>query len=641
MSAGKGGVSELQELLPSYGRDFLDHHAGRIIADPEVALVELVANCWDAGADVVEISWPAKSGDNFSIADNGTRMTRAELEHRWMTLNYARDQEQGPEVAFPPGARHRKRSAFGRNGIGRHAAFCFADEYSIDTQKDGRRTLAKVRRTSGARPYSLRVAGGDEASYTGTTISAVVTRLPPLTAEAVGEALGTRFVADPEFKICVNGFAVSLTDISSISASQTIDVEGVGRITLHRIDAETSGRTSKHHGLAWWVKRRLVGLPSWEGLNGPLLDSRRASAKRHTYIVEADVLEPHVKKDWTGFRASPLVLRARRAVEEFVTEDLRGVLQDVRRERKRAAIEKNIEVMKSLPPLSQDQIAAFAEEIQIHCPTIGERELADSVLVLAKLESARSGYALVSKLAKLATEDLDGLNSLLSEWTVSDARKVLGELRYRLSLIQQLEKLVDDHRTDELHDLQPLFERGLWIFGPEFESVEFTSNRTLATVVEKFFGAGALRNPKQRPDFVVLPDSSIGVYTCDRFDQRHEVAGFASIVIVELKRGGFAISDTEKDQATKYARDLRRSGSVERDTPITAYVLGSTVEPGVEGVSEGRTEIIARTYSVVLRQAHARTFNLLRRLQLSKEAGDGDPDVKEILNTAQLTFDDL
>lgn len=51
---------------------FLDKHAGQIISDTEVAIVELVANCWDAYATEVNISWPdASAGIAFQIADNG------------------------------------------------------------------------------------------------------------------------------------------------------------------------------------------------------------------------------------------------------------------------------------------------------------------------------------------------------------------------------------------------------------------------------------------------------------------------------------------------------------------------------------------------------------------------------------------
>ena len=40
-----------------YDERFLESYAGAIITDPATAIVELVANCWDAYATEVSISW--------------------------------------------------------------------------------------------------------------------------------------------------------------------------------------------------------------------------------------------------------------------------------------------------------------------------------------------------------------------------------------------------------------------------------------------------------------------------------------------------------------------------------------------------------------------------------------------------------
>ncbi len=81
-----------------------------------------------------------------------------------------------------------------------------------------------------------------------------------------------------------------------------------------------------------------------------------------------------------------------------------------------------------------------------------------------------------------------------------------------------MEDLVEDPNAEELHELQPLFENGLWIFGPEYESIEYLSNKTLATIIKKFFkGENEIEHPKKRPDFIALPDRSIGVYSRDDF----------------------------------------------------------------------------------------------------------------------------
>jgi hypothetical protein len=312
-------------------------------------------------------------------------------------------------------------------------------------------------------------------------------------------------------------------------------------------------------------------------------------------------------------------------------------MSDIRSDRKREALKANKDNIKRLPLISQKQIAEFLDEIQEICPTMQQRDLDNAVQVLAKLEKTRSGYALLQKLSRLEPNDLEQLEIILHEWSVTDAKKVLDELRYRLDLITQLDSLVERHSADELHDLQPLFERGLWIFGPEFESISFTSNRSLSTVVKKFFGNANLEYPNKRPDFVVLPESSIGVYACDDFDDNHEVSGFKTIVIVELKKGGFKITDEEKNQASKYARELRKSGKVNKSTKIVCYVLGTYVNPLDSEIStDGETIIHPRTYNTILRQAHARTFNLLRKIESVQEPElASDKELQEVLRNEQ------
>ena len=630
---------------PTFGDSFLTIHAGRIMSEPKIAIVELVANCWDAGADTVEIEWPLKREMPISIRDNGTGMTRLEFIERWNQLSYNRQLYQGPEVQFPPSSKRssRKRVAFGKNGIGRHAMFCFSNQYHIETVKDGWLTRVRVEMSTGAAPFLLDISESVPAEGHGTYIWAKATRGAfEMDAGFVRDMIGTQFVADPEFRISVNGQPVSLTNLERVSETTILEVEGLGPVKVLRFDSEMTGKTSKQHGLAWWVHRRLVGMPTWDGFGEPLLDARTTWAKRYTYVIEADMLRPDVKPDWSGFYASELSTQVRKAVYDYVKQDLRLLSYDDRRERKRAALASNRGAIQALPQIAQEQVAKFAEEVQLECPNMSERDLDNAVKVLASLEKARSGYQLLETLSKLNPGDLDALTEILDTWSVADAKKVLEELRFRLDLITQLESLVESHEADELHDLQPLFERGLWIFGPEFESISFTSNRTLKTVVDKFFGDAVLTTPLKRPDFVVLPDASIGVYASDSYDSDHEVSGIDSIIIVELKRGGFTITDEEKDQATRYARELRRSGKVGKTTKIVCYVLGAEVDPSVMEADEGGglTMVYPRTYERVLKQAHARTFHLLKKLESVKNTEPQDRDLREVVHAGQTTFFD-
>jgi len=163
-------AQEQAELDLTFGENFLSHHAGRIISDPTFAIVELVANCWDAGATTVNIEWPEKVGDVLSVEDNGTGMNKDEFEQRWMQLNYNRHAHQGSIVEFPKGVNKNKRIAFGRNGIGRHGMFCFGEDYHIETQKDGSLLKFHTTASTGRQPFTVRPDGAEASDGHGTRL---------------------------------------------------------------------------------------------------------------------------------------------------------------------------------------------------------------------------------------------------------------------------------------------------------------------------------------------------------------------------------------------------------------------------------------------------------------------------------------
>src|SRR5690606_38291513 len=94
----------LQESL--FEKDYLVRTLGSLASQPDVALTELVANAWDAGARNVQITLPAVLGQQLIVEDDGTGLTRQEFMTRWMTLGYNRIEHQGHWVTFPPDIEH-------------------------------------------------------------------------------------------------------------------------------------------------------------------------------------------------------------------------------------------------------------------------------------------------------------------------------------------------------------------------------------------------------------------------------------------------------------------------------------------------------------------------------------------------------
>lgn len=84
-----------------FEEDYLLRTLGALANSPDIALTELVANAWDAGASEVSIVIPDELSEELIVTDNGTGLTPDEFKLRWMTLGYNRLKHQGSNVLFP------------------------------------------------------------------------------------------------------------------------------------------------------------------------------------------------------------------------------------------------------------------------------------------------------------------------------------------------------------------------------------------------------------------------------------------------------------------------------------------------------------------------------------------------------------
>ena len=236
-------------------------------------------------------------------------------------------------------------------------------------------------------------------------------------------------------------------------------------------------------------KLALVGNPGWVGFDHErILDGRSTEAKRFQFIVSADIFESAVQPDWSGFLPNDPAWEATRpAVHAQIKEYLSTFSADRRREAKHTVREHLVKTVRLLPPVGRERWSLFVDEVIDNCPSISTEEVGKVAGILANLELSTSKFGLVGKLHELQPGDLDALYELLDDWTLRLA--MLDEIQTRLKLIEDLDKKLRDETMDEVGDLQPLFERSLWVFGPEFESLEFTSNKGMTEVIRKIFGS--------------------------------------------------------------------------------------------------------------------------------------------------------
>jgi len=611
-----------QESL--FDERFLHNYAGNIMSDPATAIVELVANCWDAYATEVKITLPsAQAQRHFKITDNGKGMTRQEFEHIWRTWSYNRIAAQGKRSEPPPDVQGLPRAVFGKNGKGRFATFCFAGEYVITSRKNGQQFVCKVSRTN-TKPLVL-----DEMSFTdtgvhghGTTIEGIG-EVPVLrfAEDKARELLGSRFLANPAFRVSIGNKEISFNDIPDYLSEAEVEVDDLGKVRILHIDTKKADKTTKQHGIAWWVQTRAVGQCNWSASDYErILDGRTSEAKRYTFIVQADFLNEHdaVREDWSGFKEENVAWQRTR---EVVQDRIRKIILDAgRNERdstKSSVIERVGNAINALSLVSKDRVSSFVEEVIETCPNFGENEIVQLTTILTNLERSKSRYGLLDVLHKCDPDDYDKLHEVLTQWTVGMAKLVLDEIQTRLKLIGELRAKLNAVGVDEVHELQPLFERGLWMFGAQFESIDFTSNVGMTQVIKAIFKDAAGRGSRNRPDFVVLPDSSVGFYARPSYDENHDEDGVDHLVILDLKTTGLALGTKETNQVWKYVRELRERGYIRKHTRVDGFVLGDKIESGEnEMIARGdEVKIYPMLYTTILTRAEKRLLNLHGRVK--------------------------
>lgn len=615
---------EQQQLF--YEDRFLESWAGSIITKPSTAIVELVANCWDAYSTQVNIIWPDAATDrHFSISDDGLGMTKKDFEYIWRAMSYDRISKYGKTVSPPPGVQGLSRVVFGRNGKGRFASFCFSDKYLITSIKNGEKFTYQVSRTP-TDPLVIEevefIEKGVDGHGTEIKASGAIKQIQ-FTEDQVREFIGSRFLANPSFSVSVNGQTISFNDIAeSCLAIHDVDIENIGKLKIYHIDTLKADKTIRQHGVAWWVLNRAVGDCKWRSSDYQrILDGRTSEAKRYTFIVQADFLNDvdAIKEDWSWFKDDNVTWKkihpiAQDKIRELIFENSRA-----QRDSKRQSVFESVgSSVNALAPMSKERVETFINEVVDTCPNFGEAEIIQLSTILANLEKAKSRYGLLEILHNQNPSDLDALHDVLTKWTISMAKIVLDEIQNRLKLITELKKKIEIDGIDEVHALQPLFEKGLWMFGAQFESIEFTSNRGMTHVICNIFHDKDGKGSRNRPDFVILPDSSVGFYARSSFDDDYNENGAEHVVIVDLKTTKLSLGSKEKEQVWKYVKELKSKGYIGKTTKVDGFILGDQIEPGENGTrteDDNQVKIIPMLYSTILTRAEKRLLNLHQKVK--------------------------
>lgn len=214
MTATMEGVERRQFSIKVLGKT-LEHLGVQMYKRRDAAIAELVANCWDAGAENVEIVLPAEASYNrdtsvLTITDDGGGMTPDQVDEDYLVVGRNRRAAAGRYAG--------DRKVMGRKGIGKLAGFGIAHRVRMITWTDGRSTTfeldaAKLKREAG-QVGDVPIEGllgpipADAPGPTGTRVELMeLKHATPMDARDLRESLARRFSRSirGRMRITVNG----------------------------------------------------------------------------------------------------------------------------------------------------------------------------------------------------------------------------------------------------------------------------------------------------------------------------------------------------------------------------------------------------------------------------------------------------
>lgn len=546
----------------------LEHLGVQMYKRRDTAIAELVANCWDAGATEVDVCVPesadykAESAE-ITISDNGMGMSPDDVEDDYLVVGRNRRETGGKSNGRP---------VMGRKGIGKLAGFGVAARMNVTTWQAGGKTtsltldVAELKREPGSADEAI-ITGevGDGApegagSESGTLIT--LTGLKHKTEIDVGqlrEALGRRFsrTVRGAMTIRVNG-----EEIPEPSFDFDLRVPSGDEMLEATFDDGNAvrywyGFTAKPihsrllRGFTILVRGKTAQAPPWffdvEGTA-----SGQHGTKYMTGTIEADFLDAgdddesdlistdRQEIDWEDEATGPL--------REWGAQITRDALRE-RAARRGDRIEKLIAEEPEFKSRIDRLEPATQKQLRQYLRTLGEAdaeddknvELADSLIRAFEYQHFHTVIRDIES-ASASPDELQTLIEHIREWKVLESRAILEIVKGRLEIVDKFGEMIREDAPetapkiggDNLHDLLADYP---WLIHPEWQVL--VEEKGITTTLREWGAKEIPEDDRSRYDFLALE-------------------GDGELVIVEIKRAGYAVDVEDLQRLERYKVALER-----------------------------------------------------------------------------------
>jgi hypothetical protein len=585
------GAAPPQKYRMRISRTTIDKLGIKLYDRVAAVLAELVANAYDADAEIVEVDLPfntllaSKSGEqitdlgyNITVHDDGIGMTAQEVNDHYLRVGI--DRRSRGDLS-----REKQRRVMGRKGIGKLAPFGICHVIRV-TSAGGDPVEGKY----GVVDLELRVDAilqdedddyfptpasldGTTANARGTTITLTVfdhRRVPD--AESLNRQLSARFgLEQPDWRVEVRDsnsaerFTLGQLGIPLLEPTRgdlsarpvalpdggTLPVSGwIGY-------ARDPYKDDAMAGVRIFARGKLVAqtrdFDISAGFTGEFkLRSYLVGEVHAEWLDEAEDLVRSDRQDilWNSERGEALKDWGQQIVRELARSAESSVRVRVWEEFvENATLSERLERAIPDDAVLRDSIKAAAKLLVggADRETVRDRDYIERIMGLAfsigphrqLLESLRD--AAEGSVGTLAT-----LSELFRRASLSEMYSLGQVAQERLDAVNKLRQLIGTAETPE-RDLQELLERAPWILNPTWTPLSRNQSlKRVRTLFESWYGkkygepitTSAIENPTKRPDFILLNDEGI-------------------LEIVEIKKPAYGLTADEMRRAYSYLEAMR------------------------------------------------------------------------------------
>lgn len=578
------------ELRMEVQLNVIDHLGLKMYTSLPPVISELIANCWDAEAQKVEVSLPESSIDENSeiiVKDDGIGMTFEGINLAYLQIGRNRREEENTDITP-----NLKRRVMGSKGIGKLSAFGVAKEVEIETVKDGEKVvflmnIDEIRATASRGVYKPPWNSERSDRPNGTTVKLrKLSRKRAIGIGTIRKRIARRFsVIDKDFQVYING-----SEITPEERDLKSQVEFIWQIDEKITD-------ERDWTIKGWIGTMRDPISEEIG-NGVVIMARGKLVQEPTLFGVSggkDIVNPYIigeihaefldaEKDLIATYRASVVWESEegQALQSWGQRTVRHISYDwskKRAERKEEVIREDPEFKEWLEHLSRPE-KKLANKV-IRSITADETLPKERTLELAGFMKESFEYQafqdLVNELDNEPSPTDTMLIELFKEWGIIEAKEILRVAKGRIATIEKLERFIIENAR-EVPEIHKFFAKYPWILDPSW-TIAYDETY-YSKLLREEFPDDKLEEPNRRIDFVCLGAGD-------------------TIHVVELKRPGRKITIEDLQQLERYVAFVRhRLGNVpERSYGGAAgYIVAGEIQDHYEVADKIKTLRGSRMY---------------------------------------------